>query len=188
MDESPKVQADSNTTNSIMKAYNEYNSLRIRLDTTTLLDQIELFLRGAKIIIEQDQATGKIVSRKVKIGKAKANDEGVQSLLNWFSSTINPSTVQGNFPIDKSGFSSKYEDYIYEYHVELTSLLVQNCYAWEIDEDEIDGIIEFVILLVIPFMSRLIDNKERESYYETIKSIESSSVLRGKGTIPLINQ
>ena len=165
------------------KGLNDFSSLKIRLDTQPILDQIELFLRGCRLVIEQDD-NGKITTNKVSIGVAKCNDSGVQSLLNWISATVNPQTVQGNFPVDKHGFSDAYDGYIEEYQIELSSYIVMNCYNFAIIDSEIDSIISNIMLLVIPFFSRLIDNKERDSYKETMKTVESN-VMRSKG-IPLL--
>ena len=182
----PEETHVQNTVAALSKAYSDFNALRIRLDTQPLLEQIEYFLKGKRETVHQDKE-GKILTSAIITGVPKANDEGIQSLLNWMSATINTQTVQGNFPADSNGNSIKYDAYIFEYHVELSTLIVLNAYNWEIDDDEIDGIIEFVMLLVIPFMSRLIGNKERESYGETMKTIESS-ILRAKGNLsPLSN-
>ena len=84
----------------LTKAYNDYNAIKMRLDTDSLLDRLEMFLRGSKIVIEQD-GEGNFVTKRLLFGKPKASEEGVQSLLSWISSVINPHVVQGNFPVDK---------------------------------------------------------------------------------------
>ena len=97
-------------------AQNEFNILKMRLDTQPILDQIEYFMRGARWTIEQ-APDGKIQTKKITMGVPKANDLGIQSVLNWLTSTINPQTVQGNFPVDKHGYSQMYENYIFEFQV-----------------------------------------------------------------------
>ena len=160
-------------------AQNEFNILKMRLDTQPLLDQIEYFMRGARWTIEQSQ-DGKIQTKKITMGVPKANDLGIQSILNWLTSTINPQTVQGNFPVDKHGYSQMYEYYIFEFQVNLGKYLVLHCYDWNIDDDELEGIIDFIMNLVKPFMSRLIGNQERKSYAKTMESKETH-MLGGKG-------
>lgn len=167
--------------NSYKKAVNEFNALRVRLDTAPLIEQIELYMRGSKYVMNRNEE-GNISIQQLSVGRPKANDSGIQTLLNWISGTINAQTVQGNFPVDKHGYSQAYENYIYEYQIELTKTIIINCYNWGIDDSELQGIISFVMMLVIPFMSRLIGNKERESYYETLKSIETTGVkVKGGG-------
>lgn len=172
---------------SLVKAQNDYNALRIRLDTEEVLQRIELFLSGKRTVVNQNPETGKIESSTIKLGVAKANDDGIQSIVNWISATINPQVVQGNFPCDPRGNCEKYDDYVMEYHKELATLLIGNIYNWEVNEDEVDGIIEFIMLLIMPFMSRLIGDGERKSYGETMRTIESN-VMRSKGNFPLLNQ
>jgi len=160
-------------------AQNEFNILKMRLDTQPLLDQIEYFMRGARWTIEQAQ-DGKIQTKKITMGVPKANDLGIQSILNWLTSTINPQVVQGNFPVDKHGYSSMYENFIFEFQINLGKYMVLHCYDWTIEDDEIEGIIDFIMNTVKPFMSRCIGNQERKSYAKTMESKETH-MIGGKG-------
>lgn len=162
-------------------AQNEFNILRMRLDTQPLLDQIEYFMRGARWTIQQSPE-GILETKKITMGVPKANDLGIQSIVNWITSTINPQTVQGNFPIDKHGFSQMYENYIYEFQINLGKYMVLHCYDWSMEDGEMEGAIDFIMNLVKPFMSRLIGNQERKSYGKTMESKESRII--GGGKIP----
>ena len=175
---SSEVESSYNTTTSNNKYFNSASALQIRLETTHLIENIELFLRGAKIVIQQDEK-GRIQSRQVNMGMAKANAKGIQSILNHVQLVLNPQVVQGNFYVDGSGHSSMYEDYVYWARIELTKALVQNCYAWEVNEDDVDLIVDSIMAAVEPFMTRLIGNKERESYAETIRHNESNTLREG---------
>jgi hypothetical protein len=75
----------------------------------------------------------------------------------------------------------KYEEYIYDYHISLLKMVIVSCVDWDLEDREIEPLIDFVMLMVIPFMSRLIGNKERESYSETIRSVESQNIRSGGG-------
>jgi len=149
------------------KNYVNASALRMRLDTSPIIESIELFLRGAKIVIMQDESGG-LTSRKMITGTPKANDEGIQTLLNYITSVFNTAVVQGNFPSDSKGVCRMYDDYIEEINEELVKSIINNLYEWEIKEDDVDIIVDFVMKLTIPFMTRLIDNKERESYGESL--------------------
>lgn len=153
---------------STFKDYQQLSALQIRLDTTKILEDIELYLRGERLVLVRDDKTNKIKANKVKIGKQKANDLGVQSIMSMVIAIINPQTVQGN--ID----DQKYEQYIYETHVNLATNIVVNCYNWEISDEDIDPIIDFIMSIVQLFVSRAIDNKERESYGESMRYIDGS--------------
>lgn len=154
------------------KYYLSATAIQIRLDTQKILDNIEYFLRGAKPSLKETPEG--IVTEYIQIGQPRANALGIQSILNYIGAVINPQVVQGNFN------EKQYDLYIEEVHIEFCATVVNNCYNWEIDDDDIDLIIDFVMKLVIPFISRLIDNKERESYTDTIRSSESN-VIQNKG-------
>jgi hypothetical protein len=166
----PTEQLTSQT--EMNRYYTAASALQIRLDTRQILDDIELFLRGARIVVEQDGKQGRITSRKVKVGDPKANDLGVQSIMNVVTAVINPQVVQGNFT------EEQWQDYVYQFHMNFSTNIVNNSYNWEIDDDDIDLIIDFIMPLVEAFTSRLIENKERDSYGDTIKTIESNTLPR----------
>ena len=155
--------------------------IRIRLDASDIIERIETYLRGYKII-DYETAEGIEGQQVMKFSKPKMNDEGVGTLLNWISGTINSQVVQGNFPVDKHGYSEKYEEYVLEYNLDLLSMVVTNCVDWEMKDEEIEPFVDFIMKIIIPFMSRLIGNEERKSYSETIRSIESQNIhTKGQG-------
>jgi hypothetical protein len=59
-----------------------------------------------------------------------------------------------------------------------------NLNEYEIPETEYQGIIDCTMALIKPVLSRCIDNKERDSYSDTTKHVESN-VVRGKSGINL---
>lgn len=166
----------NNTSGTITQPLIDPTLIRLRLDTKDILQSIEVFLRGEKIEYTMDES-GQIVTLKTKIGEAKANPKGIASILNWISLTINPHVVQGNFPSNGAGYSKEYEDFCYYFQVELGNYLMLNIYNFNIDESEYQGIIDSVMNIVRPFMTRLLDNKERESYFQTLKTQESSNTM-----------
>jgi len=153
----------------------DYNVIRIRLDASDIIERIETYLRGYKII-QYETKEGDDGQEVIKFSNPKMNNEGIGTVLNWISGTINAQVVQGNFPIDKHGFSEKYEEYIYEYNVGLLTMIVTNCVDWDMDDSEIEPFVDFVMMIIIPFMSRLIGNEERKSYSETIRSMETQNI------------
>lgn len=159
----------------------DYNVIRVRLDSSDVIERIETYLRGYKVIqYETEQGTDG--HEILTFSRPKMNGEGIGNMINWISGTINAQVVQGNFYVDKSGLSQKYEDYVYEYNVNLVTMVVTNCVDWDMDDSDIEPFVDFVMMIIIPFMSRLIGNKERESYYETIRSVESQNInTKGKG-------
>lgn len=177
------MEESNNTISTINRAMNQYNLLQIRLSTDTIIDQAKMFLNSEIEVINQD-ANGDVRREIISIGVPKANKRGTASILNWIQMVVNPQVVQGNFPEDGKGkTSTMYDNYIEECQKDLMDLLMINIYKYDIDEDEIQGIVDAMMNLIKPYMTRLIGNKERESYGETFKEI-SSTQLRDKGRIP----
>jgi hypothetical protein len=170
-------ESDSTIT-SLTKAYNDYNSMQIRLNTEPLLERYELFIRGERVEYIADEA-GNIRQVRIKVSAPKANPQGINEILQWISGILNPQVVQGNFMVDKRGYSRAYEDYIFFFRNDFMDYLLTNIYDYEIDEKVIMGLVDQAELVVRPFMTRLINNEERRGFGREIKS-DSTSVLRQK--------
>ena len=168
----------------LSRMQSEYNILQIRLDTGPLLAQIERFLRGIGEGYTVDKETGKAVYSEVSTGIPMANDVGIRSILNWLTSTINPSVVQGNFPVDKHGYSQMYENFIFEFQINFCKYLIIECYEFELRDQTIEGIIDFIMNLIKPFMSRCIGNQERKSYAKTMEAKETHMIGSKESKLP----
>lgn len=160
------------------QGFQSATALQIRLDSTTIIENIELFLRGAKLVVEQDE-NGNIITKRASLGKPRANDLGVQAILNWCQLILNPQTVQGNFAVDSPHYSSMYADYIFYIRIDLAQALLENIYEWGVSEKDLNLIVDSIMSAIEPYMTRLIDNKERESYVNTITHNESNTVQQG---------
>lgn len=152
------------------RVMNNYNLLQIRLDTSQVIESIKMYLNAEIEIVKSD---GNSIKREtISIGIPKANKKGIAAILTWISMTINPQVVQGNFIYNRESLrSDMYEQYIEEFQKDLGDIIYGNLYAYDIEEDESQGIIDSIMNLVKPFMTRLIGNKERESYGETFKEV-----------------
>ena len=146
----------------------DFTAITFRLDTRPLLDDIELWLRGSRLLVKD--VNGKAFIDSVPFGKPKANDVGIQSILALASTVFNNHFVQGNWK------EQRYEDFIEEFHDSLLWNTWINLYDWGINESDYEVIVDHIVQAMIGFASRLIDNKERESYYPTMRTIESSTI------------
>lgn len=162
---------------SMLQRYNESNILQIRLDTKELLAQIEVFLRGQVL----DYETEKLKD----IGVPKMNDMGIQSVLNKVASILNPAVVQGYFPEEKNGESPEYLEYIngVEYHL-LDELMI-NKGRYNLNIKDLKPLLDFVMDCVRPYMTRLIGNKERDSYGQSMK-MSQETMPKSSGLFPLM--
>jgi len=161
------------------KAINNYNLLQLRLDPSNLISEIKLFLNAEIETLSQD-GQGSFQRQVISVGIPKANKKGIASILNWIQMTINPQVVQGNFPTT-NGLSEMYEQFIMEFQQDLGDMIYINLYDYDINETEAQSIIDAIMNLVKPFMTRLIDNKERESYGDTFKQIMSPMPQQSTG-------
>lgn len=178
---SDSQSANANTTISMPSI--DSSMLQIRLDTKEIIQTIEIYLKGEKIDYVMDEASNSFKPIKVKIGDAKCNPNGIHSILNWIQMIINPSVVQGNYASDQTGYSKQYEDFCYYCQVELGCYLIMNLNRFDIEEFEYQGIIDSIMNIVRPFMTRLIDNEERKSY-NTLKEKNQSETTLSRGGIP----
>ena len=159
------------------QGFNNANALQVRLDVNNVLKDVESFLRGKKIDYMQDN-DGEIRQIEVDVGTPKCNNEGVQSILSFLRTIINTQTVQGNFITDDGADSTMYYNYVSNCRLDLSEAIALNLYKWSISTNEAELIVDSILNIVIPFMTRLIDNKERESYSNTIKHEERNTLTK----------
>lgn len=139
----------------------------MRLDTSKILQDMELFLRGQRLVPTidvQNQQTGLEVR---SFGKPLMNEEGIQCVLMQLSQTVNSHGVQGNWSKDL------YEQFIAEADFNFSKDLWVNLRKWAVDIENYNVISNAIMNLLQQFASRIIENKERESYGMSMKTSES---------------
>jgi hypothetical protein len=151
--------------------YQNYNQsiLKIRLDSAEVLERVRIYLTGKIQTVVYDEK-GKPFIRESKIADQKANDEGMQWLLNYVENIVNSQAVQGNFTFDQ------YQRYIDEVHSGLILNVMHNLIVWNIKDDNYEAIIDTIMNVIQPFISRLVNNEERKSYIPTMQVRESSTI------------
>ena len=141
------------------------NAIQIRIDTTPIITQFENFLRGRVEIPKIDRVTGQTYY-EVTEGKPLMNEDGIQWILGQFMMLANSQVVQGNFDADE------YQNYLCSRHKNIALSLEMNRYNFDIKEVKGGSIIDMFMFYTWAFISRLKDNKERESYAQSIRSSE----------------
>lgn len=161
-------QSNTNSSMTNNTGFIDNNILNLRLNTEGLLKDIEVFLSGKRIekVIEGRETK----FHEIKIGNPLMNAEGVQAIINYLRLTLSPHTVQGNFTDDD------YRDFVKEMDNNLSCNITPNIDRWSINDDDYDHIIDSIMSSVQMFVSRLIDNKERDSYAATLRSTESNTI------------
>jgi hypothetical protein len=166
---------ESFNTSTIGSYNNDINLWKLRLSTDNIWEQVEMYLSGHKVV-EELRDDGTTYRKKIKIGKPKANNEGIFAIMNIIQSNINSAVVQGNMD------SKDYYGHLRRIHINIATELKNNLYNWEIKEDDYPSINNFIMSLCIPFLSRTINNKERDSYSNTMKTVQTiQDNIRAKG-------
>lgn len=150
------------------------SALQIRLDTSNVVRQVEIYLRGVRVEIIQDDK-GLIMEREIWKSKPLVSDEGLQGIMNFIEIIFNPQVVQGNF-LDYDMYAA----YLCRTRKDLADHLMKNFYAYEISEDNFNGIISTLMRFIEAYLSRLLFNEERKSFAQTIKSVESTNTMPAK--------
>jgi len=171
-----REQEDNKTFEVHSEGVQDAGILALRLQTDQLVNRFRVYLTGKIIETTYDDETGEPKSTEITIAKPKANPQGVHYLLNFFESIVNPQTVQGNLINE-----DRYDQIVEEIHLGINQDVINNMYLWEIDEDEVEPLINNVINTIALFLTRPIENKERDSYNQTIRHQETSSISNRGG-------
>ena len=145
------------------------NIIQFRLDTSEIIQNLQRFLSGV-IFVPVTQPDGSTKFEKQKVGESLANEKGTQHIINYVSGLINPAVVQGNYEYQQ------YENHVCRIHKSITRQLVVNYRAWNMKYEDLEMINDVIMNIVETFLSRLIDNKERDSYGVTMRTQESSRI------------
>jgi len=149
-----------------VEAFTNETALRIRLDSTQLKYQIQMFLEGKQEMIRREH--GQLVSIQKTTGTPMANKQGIQRIMSYIEADINSQVVQGNFKIDQ------YELFMERTRKELAKHLLINMYDWGIKQQEFPLIADMVCSMIELFVSRVINNEERKSYANFMTHLENS--------------
>lgn len=137
--------------------------MRHRLDPDETLRRIKKFLTGKELRLVKDE-NGNYVETFVKVNPSKANDEGVDSIMWYLNSYINKDTVQAHFKRD-----TDFLDMVGKARSDLLDAICQNMERWEIDDNDLRMIMSTCMGYLKAFLTRGINNKERDSYTQAVK-------------------
>lgn len=142
------------------------NFMQMRLDVNPLIEDIKNFLssRERKIVQKQD---GSYIEEYETIGLPLANQEGIMRLCNLVKMRVNHQIVQGNLKEDH------YWDFIARARKEITETVVKKCYDWEILDSNLNMVIDEICAMIEIYLTRPVDNQERDSYNAQFKSNET---------------
>lgn len=145
--------------------YENSGYVALRIMPERLMADIERFLSNKKY--ELQKVNGQLVEVARSMGSSLCNEQGINSILNLIRLRVNEHTVQGNFDLDQ------YNNYIADSRTEISEAIIANADVWEIKDTSIEMIINGIMGLLKPFLSRTIDNLERESLKTGMQSKET---------------
>lgn len=172
------IETDQNDLSSLASSNEGYNNasvIQIRLNTEPILDQIHHFLRGTVEYTTMKEDVPVVVVQQ--ISEPKANAHGIHAIMGWLRGVFSPQSVQGNF----SKEDYELNEYLYNLRMDFAEYLMVNLYNYGIPEHEYEGIIDMILTIVKPFLTRTLDDGERKSYSTTMKHSESATQTTNKG-------
>jgi len=163
--EAQQQEGMSATTFSNFDNVNNNSFMLMRIETESLINDIKNFLSAKEETIRT--ADNGLMYKETKvIGVPRANDEGIMCICNIVRMRVNHQVAQGNFDSDH------YWDFISRARKEITETVVKKCWDWEIDDSDLNMIIDEVCALIEAYLTRPLNNKERESYTPVIQARE----------------
>jgi len=152
----------------------DFNVMQIRLETEDYIKNIVQGLIGGYVFVRQDE-NGNIVKNFIKEGERLVNFIGAGAIEKMLRLHINPHTVQGNFPTHNK-VSERFDTMLHKFQVAFGNSLVVNKYRWDFDMNNFEWLTMSVRDSVEMFLSRCLDNLERESFNQTTKSVETNTI------------
>ena len=152
----------------------DFNFVRLRLKTEEFIKEIKEGLLGGSFNVVQYE-DGRVERVFIKTGERLLNFMGAGSIEKILRMHINPHSVQGNFQT-KNKVSERFEVMLEKFQTTLGNALIINKHKWDFDTSNYSWLVCSIRDSVEMFLSRCIDNLERESYGQTSKSTETNVV------------
>lgn len=145
--------------------YMDTGFMHLRLSNQQLIEQVEDFLSAKRRGLIKD-SNGEFREFVEPKGYSLVNEKGLNHLVQIVAMRTNSLVVQGNFTREE------YYDFMEMTRKEIALAIMVNLYDWGIEENSFNYIVDNILAFLIPFTSRLIDNKERDSYQNSFKTTE----------------
>jgi len=166
-----------NQTSSNRAVINDQSFMHTRINADPIINKIENFLKGNRVYVVREN--GKYLEKTIELGNALANANGINQIMNKVHTMINPQIVQGNIKVDfyYTIVGDMREDFAFE--------MLENCDDWGIADEKLDYITNTILNFFEIYLTRLIDNKERDSYADSITSKEviDGNFLKKRGAL-----
>ncbi len=165
--------SEENEFNLERKPQNEgYDTFSLRTNPEELLVKFELQLRNKYLRKHKD---GKTTQEQIPGTQPLCTEKGIQEILFMLKSIVNNHTVQGN------------QTNIIEHRLRMreiadsiTIFFYTHSRGWDLEDLRINSLVDDIYFLMDLFLSRTIENKERELYGETFKETTNRDLKQDK--------
>lgn len=144
-------------------------ALRLRIETQDILDRIEEYLSGKRKKVVNTEDGIKIIEDDS--GVQVVNSEGVNGIIGVLTPIFSSAVVQGNWT------EKDYKNNLSFLHEDLVEVIAHNREDWDMELRHVTPVITMVMTTMSGFLSRLIDNKERESYTAPVQYKETRDTV-----------
>ena len=163
------------------QGFNSASALQIRLDTQSVIDNFQVYLRGKDIRTVMDEK-GKPKQVILWSGEPIVNDNGDQAVMRWLNLILNAQVIQGNL-LDENYFG----EYLMNLRKDIALELMINRHKYGIDIRNYQGLIAGFMNCAYLILTRPLFNKERDGMNNTVKVSETMNTQPGGGwSIPFL--
>jgi hypothetical protein len=163
------------------QGFNSASALQIRLDTQSVIDNFQIYLRGKDIrtVMNSD---GKPEQITLWCGAPIVNDNGYQAVMRWLHLILNSQVIQGNL-LDADYFG----DYMMNLRKDFFMDLMINRGKYGIDLRNIQSLSDGFCSCAYLILTRPLFNKERDGMNNTVKVSETMNTQPNQGwSIPFL--
>lgn len=143
----------------------------ISLDNSSLIIQIESFLSGRQLVEKQDAKTGKKTTVWEQVAEPKMNEKGIRSIVMELRARLDKNTIMTYIP--NYDELTKFMDY---FAMNFAIFLGQNVEEFEIKENYLAQVSDFIVDQVLTTMLRGLEGNEKQGVYKQLRRIENTQI------------
>jgi len=142
--------------------------IKIRLDTSPILQQLETTLSGSVLVVKTDE-DGNPFQTYEQVTEPKCNKAGYQGIMSFVHSVINTQSLQSYLKDE-----DVYNTYVKRVYMRFIDDLMQNLYEWGVDEDDYRLIVHSVMNTIELVTTQAIHGGTRSSISSSARIVEQT--------------
>lgn len=145
------------------------DSLKLRLLTNELLEEVRMYLIGGYSYTEYDNNTKETMLKTVNVGVEKCNEQGMQSIMFFLKMHFNQHLVLGNIS------DQQYSSILYRTRQEFAKNLMINRIKYNILISDYSEVIDYILQAYEIYLTRAIGAGDRKSLTASHSTVERVS-------------